>query len=121
MVGTGQPCLEIFQLMNRPVSLFEKQTPGRWLFKAACLSAALPFASVVFGLFMAWLTRSVGTISGVVLLVQIISLLLGIVGLVGGIMKKNIVIAFVAIFGVLAGGFFGCCAFVMFAYSHMGC
>ena len=109
-----------FQLMNRPASRFEKLVSGHWLFKTACLSAVLPIASVAFGLFTAWVTRSVGTIAGIVLLAQIISLVLGIVGLVGGIMKKNTATIFLALFGVLAGGFFGYCAFVMFAFSHMG-
>ena len=107
--------------MNRPVSLFRKLMSGHWLFKAACLSAVLPCASVAFGLFMAWLTRSVGTIAGVVLLVQAISLILGIVSFVGGIIEKNTAIIFLALFGGLASGFFGYCAFVLFAFSHMGC
>ena len=106
--------------MNRPASIFEKLMSGSRLSKAARLSAALPFASVAFGLFIAWLTRSTGTISGIVLLLQVISLALGIVSFVGGIMKKNVPIIFLALFGVLASGFFGYCAYVLLAFSHMG-
>ena len=126
-----------FQLMNPPLSLFRKPTFDQWLVVANRLSAALPFASLLFGWFtyylLAFLSKalelhpqnshasasfsSVAAV-GVVLLMQIVSLVFGIVSLVGGIKKMNILMILLSLFGILVSGFLSYFAFFAFSFLY---
>ena len=120
--------------MNRPASLFRRLILDHWLFKAACLSVVLSFASAALGLLiLSLLSKSLesqprdvaaaseGTIAGPVILVQIISLMLGVASFTGGIIKKNFAIILLALIGIFASGFLGYYAALFSFFYRMGC
>jgi hypothetical protein len=117
--------------MNQSVSGLNR---GKWLM-AACLSTVLPIAALPLGVIALCLLRylsgplglhpgsdpavfpSVGA-AGVVLFMQVTSLILGLVSFIGGITMKSFLTMCAAMFGILVSGFFGCVAYFVFGLFY---